>query len=182
MQGINWGNYVNKNLVLLLNLILVFSWIYSAGESLLLMFFLPIIAFYFIKANFAKLFLIFPTLLLIPVFLFSTSDFLSYPSDFISFYGLFYILIIVTLTVNIMSFFINYGQDDFVKEENSLDRETKFILYIVSLLIPIAGIIIGAIYVSKNEQNFKIIGKNCMLCSLFSIITSFMIFILIILP
>ena len=81
-----------------------------------------------------------------------------------------------------MSFFINYGQDDFVKEENSLDRETKFILYIVSLLIPIAGIIIGAIYVSKNEQNFKIIGKNCMLFSLFSIITSFMIFILIILP
>lgn len=38
----------------------------------------------------------------------------------------------------------------------------RVLLYIISILIPIAGIIIGAIYYAKPEEEYKHVGKICL--------------------
>jgi predicted RNA-binding Zn-ribbon protein involved in translation (DUF1610 family) len=38
----------------------------------------------------------------------------------------------------------------------------KVLLYIISVLIPIAGIIIGAVYYTKPEEEYKHVGKICL--------------------
>ena len=51
-----------------------------------------------------------------------------------------------------------------------------FFLYIVSFLIPAAGLLIGAIYVSKTEADYKDVGQACLLFALINVIFTFFIF------
>ena len=51
-----------------------------------------------------------------------------------------------------------------------------FLLCCLSFLIPLAGFIIGAIYVSKNEADYKDVGQGCLLLSLINVI--FLIFLI----
>lgn len=44
--------------------------------------------------------------------------------------------------------------------------EPKWLFYIISFLIPIAGIIIGAIYMSKPDPDCKQFGKNCLIAAI----------------
>jgi len=42
----------------------------------------------------------------------------------------------------------------------------RFLLYLVSFFIPIAGFIIGAIYYSNPQPDFKHVGKMCIIIAL----------------
>ena len=46
----------------------------------------------------------------------------------------------------------------------------KIFLYILSFLIPLAGFIIGAIYYTKPEPEFKHAGKMCIILGLLAIL------------
>lgn len=55
----------------------------------------------------------------------------------------------------------------------------KILLYIASLAIPIAGFVIGFIYYSKPDYDYKHVGKICILLAIFGAIwptLCFMIF------
>jgi len=43
--------------------------------------------------------------------------------------------------------------------------EPKWLWYILSFIIPLLGIILGAIYLSKPEPENKKFGKNCLLAA-----------------
>lgn len=46
----------------------------------------------------------------------------------------------------------------------------KIFLYLLSFLIPLAGFIIGAIYYTKPEPEFKEVGKMCIIIGLLAIL------------
>jgi len=46
----------------------------------------------------------------------------------------------------------------------------KIFLYILSFLIPLAGFIIGAIYYTKPEPEYKHVGKMCIILGLLAIL------------
>ena len=75
---------------------------------------------------------------------------------------------------------LTYSDLEEVKDESNeiIDKETLFMLYSISLLIPIAGIIIGAMYVSRNKKELQSVGKNCLVCSLFSMLLFIFIFLI----
>ena len=47
--------------------------------------------------------------------------------------------------------------------------EPKTLFYVLSFFIPIAGIVLGAIYLSKPEEDNKKFGKNCLVWALTAI-------------
>lgn len=54
--------------------------------------------------------------------------------------------------------------------EKPLSDMTRIAFYFVSLLIPIAGFIIGASYYTKPSQELKAIGKSCLALACVSIV------------
>ena len=54
--------------------------------------------------------------------------------------------------------------------KDNIGNLDAFLLYVLSFLIPLAGFIIGAIYVSKNEADYKDVGQGCLLLALINII------------
>jgi hypothetical protein len=54
-----------------------------------------------------------------------------------------------------------------------LSTGIRILLYIMSLLIPIAGFIVGAIYYTKPEPEYKHVGKMCIIFGIVSIIVTF---------
>jgi CHASE2 domain-containing sensor protein len=44
--------------------------------------------------------------------------------------------------------------------------EPRWLFYILSFFIPLAGIILGAIYMSKPGPAMKQFGKTCLICAL----------------
>jgi hypothetical protein len=44
--------------------------------------------------------------------------------------------------------------------------EPKWLFYIISFLVPLAGIIIGAIYMGKPDPECKRFGKNCLIAAI----------------
>jgi len=54
--------------------------------------------------------------------------------------------------------------------EIMVDKTSTTLLYILSFLIPLAGLIVGAIYLSKEEEHYKHIGKNCLIYSVLNIV------------
>ena len=57
--------------------------------------------------------------------------------------------------------------------ETMVDKTSTTLLYILSFLIPLAGFIVGAIYLSKEEEHYKHIGKNCLIISILNIVFGF---------
>lgn len=58
------------------------------------------------------------------------------------------------------------------------DSGLAFLLYIISFMVPLAGFIIGAIYLSKEEEHERHIGRTCLIIAL---LTTFIGFLLIML-
>lgn len=52
--------------------------------------------------------------------------------------------------------------------------EPAFVFYVLSFLVPMAGIILGAIYLSKPTAELKKFGKNCLVCGVTPIALYFM--------
>ena len=44
--------------------------------------------------------------------------------------------------------------------------EPRGLFYLLSVLFPIAGIVIGAIFLGKPTQDCKDFGKTCLICAL----------------
>ena len=63
------------------------------------------------------------------------------------------------------------------KMEIKVDRTATTLLYILSFFIPFAGFIVGAIYLSKEEEHYKHIGKNCLIFSVMNIILGLLIIV-----
>ena len=57
--------------------------------------------------------------------------------------------------------------------EKQIDGTTVILLYILSFFIPLAGFIVGAIYVSKDKEHYKHVGKNCLIFSVINIVLGF---------
>ena len=62
---------------------------------------------------------------------------------------------------------------DIPKIEKKIESITVILLYILSFFIPLSGFIVGAIYVSKDEEHYKHVGKNCLIFSLMNIVLGF---------
>ena len=58
--------------------------------------------------------------------------------------------------------------------EIKVDKTATTLLYILSFLIPLAGFIVGAIYLSKEEEHYKHVGKNCLIFSVLNIVMGFL--------
>ena len=147
---------------------------------------IPLIAFYLSSNLLSKLFLLLLTVFYLLWFLqrgFSDIAFV-FSGDASGFSAS--ISILATNFVMILASIINlkhiltYSDLEEVKDELNeiIDKETLFMLYSISLLIPIAGIIIGAMYVSRNEKELQSVGKNCLVCSLFSMLLFILIFLI----
>ncbi|RZD33485.1 MAG: hypothetical protein CXT75_11695 [Methanobacteriota archaeon] len=54
-----------------------------------------------------------------------------------------------------------------------INDTTVTLLYFGSFLVPLAGVIVGAIYISKDEEHYKYVGKNCLIWALINIILTF---------
>jgi hypothetical protein len=54
--------------------------------------------------------------------------------------------------------------------EIKVDKTATTLLYILSFFIPFAGFIVGAIYLSKDEEHYIHIGKKCLIFSVMNIV------------
>jgi uncharacterized membrane protein len=52
--------------------------------------------------------------------------------------------------------------------------EPRWLFYIVSFMVPIAGIVLGALYLSKAEEDNKEFGKYCLVAALVNFGLGFM--------
>ena len=59
--------------------------------------------------------------------------------------------------------------------EKQIDDTTVILLYLLSFFIPLAGFIVGAIYASRDEEHYKHVGKNCLICSTLNVVLSFIV-------
>ena len=60
-------------------------------------------------------------------------------------------------------------------KEKQIDDTTVILLYLLSFFIPLAGFIVGAIYASRDEEHYKHVGKNCLICSTLNVVLSFIV-------
>ena len=73
----------------------------------------------------------------------------------------------------IFLFFISIF-DVFVNSFFSLNL-TSFLPETISFILPLAGFIIGAIYISKEEEHYRRVGRTCLSLGLLSIVIGFLI-------
>ena len=59
-----------------------------------------------------------------------------------------------------------------ISEKNGFDAT---LFYILSFLIPIAGFIVGAMYIAKEEEKYRRVGENCMKWAIVSIVIWFIL-------
>ena len=59
--------------------------------------------------------------------------------------------------------------------EQQMDDGLAFLLYVISFILPLAGFIIGAIYISKEEEHYRRVGRTCLSLGLLSIVIGFLI-------
>ena len=59
-----------------------------------------------------------------------------------------------------------------LRSEETIGDVIRLVFYIVSLLIPVAGFIIGAIYYRKSSQELKAVGRDCLALACVGIVLS----------
>lgn len=64
----------------------------------------------------------------------------------------------------------DYNYNDETSESN--EKENNFVTYILSFIVPIVGFILGAILMSKDNENDKLKGITCVIIGIISIIVS----------
>ena len=53
--------------------------------------------------------------------------------------------------------------------------EPRWLLYLLSFVVPLVGIILGAIFLSKQDPDCRLFGKNCLICGLALPVAGFVI-------
>ncbi len=71
-----------------------------------------------------------------------------------------------------------YNENHQASYNQQMDSGLAVLLYIISFLLPLAGFIIGAIYVSKDEEHFRHVGRTCLKLGLLSVAISFFLGVL----
>ncbi len=56
--------------------------------------------------------------------------------------------------------------------------EPRWLFYIISFIIPLAGIIIGIIYLTKQDEECKKFGKNCIIAAVAAVVVCCLCYIL----
>jgi hypothetical protein len=56
--------------------------------------------------------------------------------------------------------------------------EPRSLFYLLSFLIPIAGIVLGIIYLTKDDPECKAFGKNCIIAAILLIVACCVCYIL----
>ena len=178
LESLTWANLFYDEIFTEYALIFIFSSI--TVSSLIIG--IPLISFYFSSDLLSKIFLLLPSIFYIWWILQDLASINYIISGLAKANGednsvlLILCLIFVEVSALIINikYILTYSEsredEDVVNLDAIIDKETSFMLYAISILIPVAGIIIGAIYVTKNEKELKSIGKDCLVCSLFSMI------------
>ena len=65
-----------------------------------------------------------------------------------------------------------YGGPPPMGQDPPVDEGFKMLMYVVSFLFPIAGVVIGIIYNSKPELHHKEFGKNCLMIAIGTVVLS----------
>lgn len=77
------------------------------------------------------------------------------------------VAITVGISIAFSPLLLSSGQDNVKKKSN---EQSFALIYIASLLIPIAGIIIGAIYLTNKNEQTREAGTNCLVIAIISIV------------
>ena len=56
--------------------------------------------------------------------------------------------------------------------------EPRWLFYVISFIVPLAGIIIGAIYLAKPDPACKKFGKNCIIAAAAAIVACCLCYVL----
>jgi len=64
----------------------------------------------------------------------------------------------------------DYRFQGMAPQQAQVSEGMKILLYIVSFLIPLAGFIIGAVYYTKPEHEFRELGKMCIILALVAVL------------
>lgn len=62
----------------------------------------------------------------------------------------------------------DYRYQSYQAQQPKISGGTKIALYIVSLLFSIVGIIIGVVYLTKDDEDSKHVGKMCIILGIVS--------------
>ena len=65
-----------------------------------------------------------------------------------------------------------FGGPSPMGQDPPVDEGFKILMYVVSFLFPIAGVVVGIIYNSKPELHHKEFGKNCLMIAIATVIFS----------
>jgi len=56
--------------------------------------------------------------------------------------------------------------------------EPRWVFYLLSFIVPLAGIIIGVIYLTKQDEPSKAFGKNCIIAAVAAIVACCLCYVL----
>jgi hypothetical protein len=56
--------------------------------------------------------------------------------------------------------------------------EPKWLFYVISFIVPLAGIIIGAIYLGKPDDDCKKFGKTCIIAAASAVVVCCLCYVL----
>ncbi len=56
--------------------------------------------------------------------------------------------------------------------------EPRWLFYVISFVVPLAGVIIGAVYMSKPDPACKKFGKNCIIAAIAAVVACCLCYIL----
>ena len=56
--------------------------------------------------------------------------------------------------------------------------EPRWLFYVISFIVPLAGIIIGVIYLTKQDPACKKFGKNCIIAAVAAVVACCLCYVL----
>lgn len=56
--------------------------------------------------------------------------------------------------------------------------EPRWLFYVISFIIPLAGIIIGVIYLTKPDPECKTFGRNCIIAAVAAVVVCCLCYVL----
>lgn len=62
--------------------------------------------------------------------------------------------------------------------EGERPPEPRWLFYVLSFFVPLAGIIIGVIYLTKDDAECKKFGKNCIIAAVSAIVACCLCYVL----
>ena len=80
---------------------------------------------------------------------------------------------LIFLIIIIFRFYSSIDSSKKRERKSKITFSTSFLLYFLSFFIPLAGFIVGAIYVSKDDEEYKYVGQSCLMFSVLNIIIGF---------